>query len=293
MAKVSWRFKEGDELVRGRVIVKRLGGGVRFEAFLVADEVLGTTAVAKVLRPDRISDERALAALRREARALRHLAHPYILRRFDAITDGPRPHLLLEHLEGPTLTQLIAMGPVALEQVIPLGAQLASALHYLARVGWTHLDLKPDNVVVGVSPTIIDFSVARTVARAARLSKPVGTAAYMAPEQCDPQRHGPIGPAADVWALGVTLFETLARARPFPEGESEGSADERYPQLSRDPGPLPVEGIPRPLFTVIADCLRRNPAERPNPGQVAETLEPMLAALPSRPTLRHRRPRLA
>lgn len=293
MAKVSWRFAEGDELVPGRLIVKRLGGGTRFEAFLVADELLGTTAVAKVLRPDRVTEERALTALRREARALRQLAHPYILRQFDAVTDGPRPHLLLEHVEGPTLAQLIAMGPVALEQIVPLGAQIASALHYLARAGWTHLDLKPDNVVVGVSPTIIDFSVARTTARAAALTRPVGTSAYMSPEQCDPERHGPVGPAADVWALGVTLFETLARELPFPSGASGGSTQERYPQLHLDPMPLPAERTPQPLAALIEACLRRDPTERPSPADVAEALEPMLAALPSRPTLRRRRPRLA
>src|SRR5262249_42840437 len=155
--------------------------------------------VAKVLRPDQAGDSDALGDLRREADALAQLAHPVVVRGFDAVLSGPRPHLLMEHLEGPTLRALLEeSGPLALEQLLPL--QVAGALHYMAGNGWVHLDVKPDNIVMGVPPRLIDLSVARTVARARRAFAPIGTDAYMAPEQADPaSRPGELGPPADVF----------------------------------------------------------------------------------------------
>lgn len=288
MTKASWGLKPGDELVPGRTVVSVLGGGTRFEAFLVSDDTLGTTAVAKALRPDRVENTKAITALKRESRALKHLAHPYIVRRFDAVLDGPRPHLLLEHVEGPTLEDLIEAGPIALEQVLPLGVQLCSALHFIAGAGWVHLDIKPANIIMSVNPTIIDLSAARTIARASALTKPVGTTAFMAPEQCDPVGRGPVGAPADVWGLGVTLYMMLARGLPFPK-----SAETRYPQMHDDPVTFPAGRVPPRLEAVVMDCLTADPAARPDARAVAEALEPMLALLPSRPTLRRRRPRLS
>ena len=142
-----------------------------------------------------------------EAEALEALQHPIILRGFEAVLEGDRPHLLVEHLEGPTLRWVIRRtGPLGLEQMLPLALHLASALHFLHGEGWVHLDVKPDNVILGVPPRLIDLSVARPLEAAALIHRPVGTDGYMAPEQRDPEAHpGAIGPAADVYGLGVTL----------------------------------------------------------------------------------------
>ncbi len=109
---------------------------------------------------------------------------------------------------------LASSGPLALEQLLPLGLHVASALHYLAGEGVVHLDVKPSNIVMGGPPRLIDLSVARTVAEAAALRSVVGTDAFMAPEQAAPD--GRIGPAADVFGLAATLYIGLTGSRPFP-----------------------------------------------------------------------------
>src|SRR5688572_18633190 len=103
----SWAFAEEDEIVPGRYAVDLLGGGERSEAWLAWDQRLHTLVVAKLLRPDQLDDARATAGLEREARALAALNHPSIVRSFDVVLDGPRPHLVLEPLDGPRLSTLL------------------------------------------------------------------------------------------------------------------------------------------------------------------------------------------
>ncbi len=131
--KASWEFEEGTPIAPGRSVLKPLGGGSRYEVFLVWDERLFALMVAKVIRPDQVDDDHALRELRREAELLESLAHPVIVRGFDAVLEGPHPHLLIEHLEGPTLRSLIKRGgPLPLEQLLPLALHVAAAIHYLA-----------------------------------------------------------------------------------------------------------------------------------------------------------------
>jgi serine/threonine protein kinase len=292
--RASWELSEGDEIAQGRSVLKLLGGGNRYEAYLVWDEHLHALMVAKVVRPDQAEDESALRGLRREAEALQALAHPVILRGFDAVLEPPHPHVLVEHLEGPTLRRLIRRGgALSSEQVLPLALNVAAALHYMAAEGWLHLDLKPDNIVMGIPPRVIDLSLARTLERAARVRDPIGTNAYMPPEQCSP--NGEIGPPADVWGLGATLYHAVAGQRPFSKPVSTGDdadPEERFPQLVEKARPWPVR-VPAALSEAILACLRPDPAERPTASELALSLEPMVAALPSRLVLGRRGARRA
>jgi eukaryotic-like serine/threonine-protein kinase len=265
-------------------VVRSLGGGHRFEVFLVWDEALYALGVAKVLRPHLVERDRALAELREEAEILARLAHPVIVRGFDAVLDRPRPHLLLEHLEGPTLRRLIRRGgPVPLEQLLPLAAHVGAALRYMALNDLVHLDVKPDNIVMGVPPRVIDLSIARSVERAARVSRPIGTDAYMPPEQCDPAAHrGEIGPASDVWGLGATLYHALSGAVPFPRPKGAGDSEDppvRFPQLVDEARPLPG-GVAAPLRELVASALARRPGDRITAGELVDGLEPLVAELP-------------
>src|ERR1700742_304589 len=104
--RASWSLAKGDKIPQGRTVMRLLGGGRRYEAYLVWDERMLASMVAKLLRPDHAEDESALRALRREADALAALAHPVILRGFDAVLEPPHPHVLVEHLEGPNLREL-------------------------------------------------------------------------------------------------------------------------------------------------------------------------------------------
>jgi eukaryotic-like serine/threonine-protein kinase len=288
----SWAFAEGDPIAPGRTVLRHLGGGNRYEVYLVWDDRLFAVMVAKVLRPDQVEDPVALRDLRKEAEALERLAHPVIVRGFDAVLDGPHPHVLIEHLEGPTLRSLLRRhGPLPMAQLLPLALHVAAALHYMAQEGFVHLDVKPDNIVMGVPPRLIDLSVARTFERAGRVTGLVGTDAYMAPEQCDPQRFaGAIGPPADVWGLGATLFQAIAGSVPFPRERGARDAAElhvRFPQLVERPVDLP-SSAPRALHDLLDAALAFDPAARPTAAELAMALEPLVAALPRKMVLGRR-----
>lgn len=285
----SWEFEEGEEICPGRIVLKAIGGGSRYEVCLVWDEALYALGVAKVLRPDQAEDERALRDLAREVEALAALAHPTLVRSFGAELDGPRPHVLIEHLEGPSLRRLIKRdGAIPTQQLLPLAAHVAGALQYMAQSGYVHLDVKPDNIVMGLPPRLIDLSIACTLERAGRTDGPLGTDPYMAPEQCVPREEAtaPIGPRTDVWGLGATLFHALSGEKPFPRGSGE-SGPERFPQLVEDPQPLP-EWAPEGLRELILAMLDRDPDRRPSCGEVVERLQPLVAALPQKMTLSRR-----
>jgi eukaryotic-like serine/threonine-protein kinase len=190
----TWSFEEGDELGPGREAVRLLGGGHRYEAWLAWDDRLRSLVVAKLLRPDQTDDPSARRVLAGEAAMVARLAHPLLVRSFGADLDGRRPQLVLEYIEGPRLSTLIRRYGLILEQAVPLALNLCSVLHYLAEERVVHLDVKPRNIVMAGSPRLIDLSVARGVDELASLRGPVGTDAYMAPEQCDPARYGEIGP---------------------------------------------------------------------------------------------------
>lgn len=278
----SWGFREGDEIVAGRHVVRLLGGGVRFEAYLVWDDQLLALAVAKTLRPDQVGEPAALAAIAAEARVLESLQHPVIVRAFDAVVDGARPHLLLEYLDGPHLSTLLRTSAISIEQVLPLGLQLCSAVHYMGTQDVVHMDVKPRNVIMTGPPRLIDFSLALRTDELARVSSPTGTPKYMAPEQCDPARFCSLGSATDVWGIGVTLYWALAQRSPFPAPSSEESAslEERYPQLAHEPAPLPADVTPA-LADLVEATLAPRPEDRPAAGQVAAELEALVAVLPS------------
>jgi eukaryotic-like serine/threonine-protein kinase len=276
--KASWGLEEGAAIADGRFVVENLGGGRRYEVYLVWDERLYSLAVAKVLRPDRVDRDGPVRALHREAELLGRLAHPVVVRGFDAVLDGRYPHVLIEYLDGVILRRLISQQRrLPLEQLLPLAQQILSALHYLAAEGVVHLDVKPGNIVMGIPPRLIDLSLARSTESAAQLKKAVGTRRYMAPEQCDPtSKPGAVGPPADVWGLGATLHHAIGGEFPFTQAP-DVTADEprvRCPQLVEEAAPLPKD-VPLLLQDLIGEMLAKDPDRRPSPSEVAEALEPL------------------
>jgi len=282
----GWHLAEGELLAPGLSALRRLGGGAAYEAWLCFDEITWSPVVVKVLRPSQLEDESSRRGLRREVLALATVNHPVVVRGLRDGQEGDRPHVVLEHIDGPRLSSLVRRhGRLQEQQYLPLAIDVAAALHYLRHIGWTHLDIKPSNVIMGAPGRLIDLSVARPEEDARRLRHPIGTDAYMSPEQCDPgaarDAGGPVPSyASDVWGLGATLFHAIAGRRPFAHGDP-GADDvrRRYPQLVDAPAALPDDVPPVVAETVLA-CLRPDPDERPLPHQVAEALEPVLARLP-------------
>ena len=290
----KWDFEDGAEIVPGRYALKKLGGGHDYEAYLTWDEKLYALVVAKCLRPHLVGDSKAIASMTREAEHLLTLNHPVVVRGFDAVLDGERPHLVMEHLEGPNLASLIRRyGPLQMEQLLPLTLQICAAIHYLGTEEIVHLDIKPRNIIMGAPPRLIDLSLARSFERAARITGTVGTDAYMAPEQCDPTR-ATISHATDIWGLGATLFHAASGRVPFPRPDYDkelhrNDVRKRWPQLDDEPDLLP-ENIPFAVVDVIDSCLTKDPAQRPMVPDIVGVIEPLIAALPTKPVLRRARP---
>jgi serine/threonine protein kinase len=183
------------------------------------------------------------------------------------------PHVLLELIEGPAVNSLVRRdGALDTGQVLSIGVQIAGALHFLALHEIVHLDVKPGNIVMSAAPKLIDLSLARTFADAARLRGTVGTSPYLAPEQCLASEGAVIGPETDVWGLGATLYYAASGRRPFREIDWDAVSSFDFPQV--DEGPAPLDGsVPRFLADVIFDCLSADAELRPTPAEILLRLE--------------------
>jgi serine/threonine protein kinase len=277
----SWGLAEGDRITPELTAIRLLGGGSSYEAYLAFDDITYAPVVVKVLRPDRVDDDSSLRGLRREIDALATVNHPVVVRGLRHDVGGERPHIVLEQIDGPRLSTLIRRyGPLQEHQYLPLGIEIASAVHYLRRLGWTHLDIKPSNIIMGAPARLIDLSVARPVEDASELTQPIGTDDYMSPEQCLPGEPGTPGPASDVWGLAVSMYEAVTGYQAFDEGDrSSDDVHVRYPQLVDLPYEMP-ENTPHEVEKILFAALDKDPANRPLPHEFAEALEPVLSRQP-------------
>jgi serine/threonine protein kinase len=260
--------------VRPRQAGASLGAGYEVIGLLWRSRVLdvydawsherGCRVVVKTLRPDRRDDARAVRALRREGRHLARLSHPHLVRAY-AVLDAPHPAVVLETLGGETVAHLIerrARGLAARELGI-LGLQVCGAAGYLHAHGIVHLDIKPSNVVLdGGRAKLIDLSVAQ---RFGACRPGTGTWCYLAPEQA---RGDAVGPAADVWGIGLLLREAATGECPF---DNRADGDREHPQLGRRARSVRSErrGLPRVLGAAMDAALAPDPAQRPSVGELA------------------------
>lgn len=230
-------------------------------------EERGCRCVVKTLRPDRRDDRRARHRLLAEGRLLQELCHPNVVRGYDTL-PAPTYAIAMETLGGETLAHLVDRRRLTARELAFLGLQLGSALAYLHRRDVLHLDLKPSNVVAdGGRAKLIDLSLAR---RPGRVPAGTGTWCYMAPEQA---RGGRVGAPADVWGLGVTLWEAACGDTPFGDEELD------YPQLElRAPALRTQRRLPLTLAGVVDRALDPDPAGRPTLAEFAEALTPVAGA---------------
>ena len=252
-----------------------LADGRRLETWDAWDEARGTRCVVKLLRADRRDDPRVRQAVLLEGHLATTLAHPHLVRGYDVLDDPPT--VVLETLRGATLSALIDDEPLGLADAAELGCQLVSVLGYLHRRDWLHLDLKPDNVVVDHGKAVlIDLSLA---GRPGAGRPGAGTRGYLAPEQATGRG---LSAATDVWGLGMTLIDALARTAPYGD-EATWESRRRWPLVHRRMPTAPdgVDELPDEVRDLLTACVSLDPAARALLDEVRSALAPLCSPTPA------------
>jgi predicted esterase/predicted Ser/Thr protein kinase len=249
-------------------ILRKLGGGGMGVVYEAEDRNLGRKVALKFL-PDARDTPDALERFKREARAASALNHPHICVVYDLGEHEGKPFLAMERMQGESLKEALARGPMAVEQVVKLGVQIADGLEAAHGAGIVHRDLKPANVFVTErgDAKILDFGLAKltgserqllgseveTAAKELHLTSPgmtLGTVAYMSPEQA---RGQDVDARSDLFSLGVMLYEMSTGRLPFP---GKTAAEIFNAILSQRPAPAP-ETTSR-LQEIILKCLEKD-----------------------------------
>jgi serine/threonine protein kinase len=260
--------RAGSAIAPGYEVVAHLARSRVLDVYDAWSEHRRCRCVVKTLRPDLRGSEPARRALVREGRLLGRLCHPSIVRGYETL-DEPYPLVAMETLGGETLAHLIERRDLTTRELAFLGLQLCSAVGYLHDAGIVHLDLKPSNVIAQDGRAkLIDLSVAR---RPGHAKAGIGTWCFMAPEQA---RGGRVGPAADVWGVGIVLYAAATGDTPFADGEAD------YPQLHARAPSLRSQRprLPQALTGAVDACLEPDPAARPAVDELRSLLEPVAGA---------------
>ncbi|MFB4307846.1 serine/threonine-protein kinase [Actinomadura sp. GTD37] len=252
----------------GYTLLGRLGEGGQGVVYLGRDGD-GDLVTVKLLRGGATAGQRARSRFVKEADAALRVSGRHTARVLDADMTGDRPYIVSEFVEGPSLQHVVAdRGPLPAPQLRKVALRTAAALAAIHRAGIVHRDFKPGNVLLGPDGAkVIDFGIARTADALGPdtplTTGPVGTPAYMAPEQIEDE---PVGPPADVFAWGAAMVFAATGRPPFGTGPSAAvmrRVTARPPELGDMQGPL---------RDLAARCLDKNPAARPTAPQLVRAL---------------------
>lgn len=248
----------------GRYEVRTLlGSGGMGEVYRAWDHDLEREVAVKVLRDGEGSDR--LRRFAQEAKAASGLHHPNVAHVYEIGSHDDLRFIAMELVEGETLRARLARGPMATEDVLEIAMQVAAALSAAHKAGIIHRDIKPENVIITPDgyAKVLDFGLAKLREmrgdEAATVLKTspglaMGTLGYMAPEQLV---GGEVTPAADVFSLGVVLYEMVAGRRPF-----EGTTTTEIVQAILSKAPTPLKDVPPKIAAVINKSLAKNVDER-------------------------------
>ena len=258
-------------------VTAKIGEGGMGEVYQARDTKLDRDVALKVLPEAFTSDPDRLARFEREAKVLASLNHPNIGTIYGLEEAEGVKALVLELVEGPTLADRIKQGPIPIDEALPIAKQIAEALEAAHEAGVIHRDLKPANIKVKDDGTVkvLDFGLAKAfqpdandpnmsmsptislTAAATQMGMVIGTAAYMAPEQASGKV---VDKRADVWALGVVLYEMLTGTMPFV-GDDVSKTLARVIDREPDWSALP-ENMPPVLGAFLRSCLEKNAKQR-------------------------------
>ncbi|MBX9578728.1 MAG: serine/threonine-protein kinase [Gemmataceae bacterium] len=272
--------------VPGYEVFEKLGEGGMGVVYRARDEKLGREVALKLVAGEVRPDDKAVIRFLAEAQAAAAVRHPNVVQVYDYGEFDGRPYMALEYCPGKTLADRLRPdgpdGPRARldpRDAAGLVRKVAEGVAAAHGADIVHRDLKPGNILFDAAgePKVADFGLAKRVAQdLTRTGAVMGTPAYMAPEQVAGKGRF-VGPAADVWALGVILYECLAGARPF----DADSVDAVYHRIVSDaPGPVraAAPGVSRDLELVCGKCLEKEPPRRyAGGGELADDLRRFLA----------------
>jgi Tol biopolymer transport system component len=255
-------------------IVGPLGAGGMGEVYRAKDTRLDRSVAIKIIPAHLSADAVRKQRFEREAKTISNLNHPHICVLYDVGHQDGTDYLVMECVEGETLAKRFEKGPLPLEQVLRLGAQIADALDKAHRSGVVHRDLKPSNIMLTpMGAKLLDFGLAKPAAplasvatlTAATLHSPVteegtivGTIQYMSPEQIEGKE---LDGRSDIFSLGAVLYEMLTGQRAF-EGKSQLSVASAI--LEKEPAPISTikPMTPPALDHAIHRCLAKGPEDR-------------------------------
>ena len=232
----------------------------------------GSPVAVKVLRPELADDQEFRHRFQREVSALTRVRGVCTVRVIEADTQSPRPFMVTEYAEGPSLAEYIdSHGWLGPDMLYGLATGLAEALTVIHAAGLVHRDLKPSNVLLADSgPKVIDFGIAQALdaVSVTKTGMMVGSSGFMAPEQIS----GRPGQAADIFVWGVTVAYAATGQSPFGTGDTNAVL---YRVLHADPD---IGAVPDPLRPLVAAALAKSPEHRPTAGQLLDQLTGALRA---------------
>jgi eukaryotic-like serine/threonine-protein kinase len=268
---ISGRYELGD----------RLGSGGMSSVYRATDHVLERTVAVKILAEHLSDDEKFIARFRREALAVAKLIHPNVVQVYDTGVDVGRHYIVMEYVEGRSGAQLLhSRGRLGAEVAVEIGVQACAGLDYAHKQGIIHRDVKPGNLMVIGGPAgrpggdasahepptnemtvkLTDFGIARAAeqTRLTQVGSVVGTAAYLSPELA---RGAEPTPAADVYALGVVLYQLLTARLPWEGTTLAELATRRENEAPLAPTTYDPD-VPETLSEAVLRALAGEPSER-------------------------------
>lgn len=257
---------------------RRIAAGGVGEVWRAVDLVLDRPVAVKLLRSQYAGQALALARFRAEARHAGAVSHPGVARVYDYGEAGiaESPYLVMELVDGPSLAEVLAPGPLDVASSLDVLAQAAAGLQAAHEVGLVHRDVKPGNLLIGQDGQvkITDFGIAHAAGSVpiTLTGTVIGTPAYLAPERVV---GGPASPASDLYSLGMVGYECLTGTVPFSGTALEVAAAHQQCPLP----PLPAS-VPPAVARLVSDLTAKDPAMRPaSAGEAAETAARLLERL--------------
>jgi eukaryotic-like serine/threonine-protein kinase len=262
-------------------VIDLLGEGGMGSVFKARDVQLRREVALKIFRRGVLAEPEARARFLREAQTAASISHPHICT-IHQIEDGPSGmYLVMELIDGEDLQDRMAEGPVEADALVPIGAQIATALAAIHDRGLVHRDIKPSNIRIASNgrAVLLDFGLARPTARAGGDASTVmalttqgvlvGTVPFMSPEQIE---LGDVGPPSDVFSLGTTFYVAMTGEHPFATSDYTSTAM----RILKGSAPPPRElnpAIPEDLSALVTEMMVRDPGRRPPAHEIARRLQ--------------------